>query len=63
MMAVRKQDQASPRELEELERQRKLDDAGTAPDPGPNAEISRESPSGQPGDTHKTRIRPSPGAP
>ena len=45
----------SPQELAELERQKKLEDSGDATDPGPNAEISRESPSGKPGDTTKTR--------
>ena len=61
-MPARKPDHATPQELEELERQKKLDDAGTAPDAGPNAEVSRESPSGKPGDTSKTRMKPSPGA-
>ena len=46
---------ATPRELAELERQKALEDAGEPTDPGPNAEISRESPSGKPGDTTKTR--------
>jgi len=46
---------ATPRELTELERQKALEDAGEPTDPGPNAEISRESPSGKPADTTKTR--------
>jgi hypothetical protein len=46
---------ATPQELAELERQKKLEGSGDQTDPGPNAEISRESPSGKPADTTKTR--------
>lgn len=52
---------ATPAEMEELEREAALERSGTQPDVGPNAEISRESPSGKPGDTTKTRTNPFPG--
>lgn len=48
-------------EEEELRREVELEGSGPAPDVGPNAEISRESPSGKPGDTTKTRDVPFPG--
>lgn len=52
---------ATPDELAELERQADLEASGEPADPGPNAEVSRESPSGKPGDTTKTRTNPFPG--
>jgi hypothetical protein len=61
MSAGQETERATPQEMEELERQSALEAPGTQPDPGPNAEISRESPSGKPGDTTKTRDNPFPG--
>lgn len=49
---------ATPEEIAELERQAELEASGDPPDPGPNAAVSRESPSGKPGDTTKTRLNP-----
>lgn len=55
---------ASPRELAELEREADLPgEEVNGTDSGPHAEISRESPSGQPGDTTKPRTKSTPGAP
>lgn len=47
-------------ELTELERETLREALAGSTDPGPHDEISRESPSGQPGDLHKNRTHPIP---
>lgn len=57
--AYREALQADPA-LAELERTSMIQAMSGAPDPGPYDSISRESPSGQPGDLSKSRSDPEP---
>lgn len=54
---------AADRELEHLQELAFREAMGGSTDPGPYAAISRESMSGQPGNTMKSRSRPEPPSP